>query len=61
MQEIVRHQFVQQGRHGDMRVVGDGVAKRQSAVCGQFGEETVRQRLYASSSSSSGCASSHQG
>ena len=28
-----------------MRVVGDGVAKRQSAVRGQFGEETVREGL----------------
>ncbi len=42
--EGVRHQLVQQRRHGDMRVVGDRIAQRQGAVSGQFGEKTIGER-----------------
>ena len=43
--EGVEAELVQQRRHGDMRIVRDGVAQRQRAMGGQLRHQPIGQRL----------------
>ena len=43
--ECRQHEIVQHRREGHGRIARQRIAKRQRPMCGQFGDEPVRQRL----------------
>ena len=43
--ECRQHKIVQHGLEGDGRVVCQRIAQRQRAMCGQLGDQPIRQRL----------------